>query len=243
MTNLTKLILVSLIALSTFCSAQSLPPTPQSLPAGSAVISDLKGDVWITASQQTTPVAAQKGQVIGPNTALESKKGSALLTLSDGSQVLVKPNTRVILQLPDASKGNFLEEMIGKIVAKVKKRTGNEPPFKMGTPSAVITVRGTQFLVDVTDKQQTIVQVYEGLVQVEGFGGGGHSVYLGPGYVTRVGRNDEPENPRRPLDEVPQGGSGAKSGKSSENEGWPDTNKPGESSGGAGESGDDGGPD
>jgi hypothetical protein len=187
------------VLISLICCGQS---TPQkiSTPAGSATITDLKGDVTVTASQTTTAIAAQKGQLLAPNTLIETQKGTALLILSDGSQILIKSNTRIILRLPDEAKGNFLEQLIGKIVAKITKRAGNEPPFKMGTPSAVITVRGTHFEVEVTRKQKTFVQVYEGLVQVEGLGGFSHPVMIQPGYTTQVGVNKFPEDPRRTLE-------------------------------------------
>lgn len=214
-----RLALLVVIFATAFGAAQTTPSPAAILPLGSAVINDFKGEVWVTAPQQPSGSAAQKGQLLGPNTMIETKKGSILLDLADGSQILVKPNSRLILHDPEESKGSFLEQLIGKIVAKVKKRTGNEPPFKMGTPSAVITVRGTQFLVEVTNKQRTFVQVYEGLVEVESFNGIGHPVYLSPGFVTQVSRNTPPENPRRPLDEIESGGSSADfSGKSGEHD-------------------------
>ncbi len=187
------------VLISLFCGGQSIPQKI-TVPAGSATITDLKGDVTVTASQTTTATAAQKGQLLTPNTLIETQKGTALLTLSDGSQILLKSNTRVILRLPDEARGNFLEQLIGRLVAKITKRSGNEPPFKMGTPTAVITVRGTHFEVEVTRKQKTFVQVYEGLVQVEGLGGFGHPVMIQPGYTTQVGVNRFPEDPRRTLE-------------------------------------------
>lgn len=191
------------------------------LPLGSAVISDMKGEVFVTLADQTVSNAAQKGQLLAPNSTVECKKGSVLLTLADGSQVLVKSNTRVILRSPEQSKGNFLEELIGKITATVKKRTGGEPAFKIGTPTAVITVRGTKFEVEVSKHQQTFVQVFEGLVEVNSFGGIGRPVYVQPGYVTRVSENQPPENPRKLFEDNERGASSspARSDKESDSEG------------------------
>lgn len=197
-----------ILAVGTLCwscalLAQGAPKEPVTIPAGSATITDVKGEVSVVVAQGT-PAAAYKTEVVGPNTTIETRKGSVLLVLSDGSQVLVNANSRIILRLPEDSKGNFLEQLIGKVIAKVKKRIGNEPSFQMGTPSAVITVRGTRFLVEVTKKQRTLVEVYEGLVEVKGFGIG-RPVLLQPGFTTQVGLNSTPESPRNASGEFEPG--------------------------------------
>jgi ferric-dicitrate binding protein FerR (iron transport regulator) len=84
--------------------------------------------------------------------------------------------------------------LMGKINAKVQKRLGNAPSFRMGTPTAVITVRGTRFAVDVDKKERTHVEVYEGLVEVAGFLHGA-PVMVRPGYSTGVEQNRDPEQP------------------------------------------------
>ena len=184
----------------------------ENLPAGSATIVDLKGEVLITLSGQTTPTTAQKGQALGPNTLIECRKGTVLLALADGSQVLVKDRTRVILRVPDEAQGNFLEQLMGKVVATVKKRVTGDPPFKMGTPTAVITVRGTKFMVEVNKSQRTFVEVFEGLVEVAGLRSGAPSVVLQPGYFTQVNTNLPPDTPRRLLDEAQREDSGGITG-------------------------------
>jgi len=64
----------------------------------------------------------------------------------------------------------------------------------MGTPTAVITVRGTRFSVEVGKKQKTSVEVFEGLVEVGGFGQG-PPVMLRPGFSTGVEQDRNPEPP------------------------------------------------
>ncbi|MGC2196010.1 MAG: FecR family protein, partial [Terriglobales bacterium] len=168
-------------------------PEPTSLPVGSATIAELKGDVEVH-SPQGDAVAAQRGTVLAAESKLDTKKGSVLLDLQDGSQVLVKANSHVVLKSPNQGKGYWLELLLGKINAKVQKRLGNAPSFRMGTPTAVITVRGTRFAVDVDKKQRTQVEVYEGLVEVGGFFHG-TPVILRPGYSTGVEQNRDPEQP------------------------------------------------
>ncbi len=166
------------------------------LPVGSATVADYKGEVALHAPDGTT-LAADRGMTLAAQTAIETGKGSILLSLQDGSQVLVKPHSHVVLKSPDQAPGYWLELNIGKLVAKVKKRLGNSPSFRMGTPTAVITVRGTRFEVEVDKKQRTRVEVYEGIVEVRGMGVTvGTGVMLRPGYLTHVQANRDPEKPQ-----------------------------------------------
>jgi hypothetical protein len=163
------------------------------LPVGSATIADLKGEVQIH-SPSGESVNAQRGATLAAESKIDTAKGSLLLNLEDGSQVLVKSNSHVVLKAPNEGKGYWLELLMGKINAKVQKRLGNAPSFKMGTPTAVITVRGTRFSVDVDKKERTQVEVYEGLVEVAGFSQGA-PVMVRPGFSTGVEHNHAPEPP------------------------------------------------
>jgi ferric-dicitrate binding protein FerR (iron transport regulator) len=141
-------------------------------------------------------VTGQRGTVLVAESRISTAKGSILLNLQDGCQVLVKAHTQVVLKNPGESHGYFLELLIGKITAKVQKRLGGAPSFRMGTPTAVITVRGTRFQVEVTKKNRTIVEVFEGLVEVEGLGGTSPPVFIKPGFRTGVEPNRAPDQPR-----------------------------------------------
>ncbi|HMK22171.1 MAG TPA: FecR family protein [Terriglobales bacterium] len=169
-------------------------PAPAALPLGSASIAEIKGDVQI-ANPQGGAISAQRGTVLAAESKITTAKGSVLLDLPDGSQVLVKPNSNVVLKAPDQGKGYWFELLLGRINAKVQKRLGNAPSFRMGTPTAVITVRGTRFSVDVDKKEHTYVEVYEGVVEVAGFFHGA-PVMVRPGYSTDVNPNHDPEPPR-----------------------------------------------
>jgi hypothetical protein len=92
-------------------------------------------------------------------------------------------------------------------------------PFELGTPSAVIAVRGTQFDVEVNLGNVTEVDVVDGLVEVYGRNAAGGSVLLEPGFSTRVGMDSGPEQPEptnemRPEVERPELGESEISGKS-----------------------------
>ncbi len=184
---------VGLMVILALAGATGQTPEPTALPVGSATIADLKGEVEVH-SQQGDAISPQRGAVLGTESKIDTAKGSILLNLQDGSQVLVKSNSHVVLKAPNQGRGYWLELLMGKISAKVQKRLGNTPSFRMGTPTAVITVRGTRFSVDVDKKQRTSVEVFEGLVEVAGFFHGA-PVMVRPGFSTGVEHNHDPEPP------------------------------------------------
>jgi ferric-dicitrate binding protein FerR (iron transport regulator) len=196
MTGLRR-ILLGIMAVLIFGAATGQNPEPAALPVGSATIAEMKGEVAFHSATGDV-LTGQRGTVLAAESKIDTVKGSVLLTLPDGSQVLVKSNSHVVLKAPPQDKGFWLELLLGKINAQIQKRLGNEPSFRMGTPTAVITVRGTKFSVDVNKKQKTSVDVYEGLVEVSGLRDGqiGAPVLLHPGFSTGVDQNRDPEQPR-----------------------------------------------
>jgi hypothetical protein len=189
----TRQMCVGLLIFLVYAGASGQNPAPSTLPAGSVTIAELKGEVNVH-SPQGQPLTPARGLTLAAESKIDTGKGSVLLDLQDGSQVLVKPNSHVVLKAPTQGKGYWLELLLGKINAKVQKRLGNAPSFRMGTPTAVITVRGTRFGVDVDKNQRTRVEVYEGLVEVAGFFHGA-PVMVRPGYTTGVESNHDPEQP------------------------------------------------
>jgi FecR protein len=191
-------VLLVLIALNA-SGQQAAPQQPTSLPVGSATVADLRGDVSLR-SPKGDPLAPRIGQVLDPESTIETGNGSILLTTHDGSQALVKSHSRVVLKSPEVGLGLCLELIIGKLMAKVQKRMGEDPPFRMGTPSAVITVRGTRFEVRVTKDKRTYVEVFEGVVEVRGIMVGGRSVLIRPGFSTDVQYERDPQQPRNRIE-------------------------------------------
>ena len=181
------------MVLSALCAVAQLdtPPLPATLPVGSATVGDFKGDVSIH-SPTGARLPARRGLQLEAESVSETRKGSILLNLEDGSQMLLKSNSRVSLKSPELSMGLYLELLVGRLVAKVQKRMGEIQPFRMGTPSAVITVRGTRFEVEVTKQGRTYVEVLEGIVEVQGLATGRHSVLIRPGFSTGIDPGRDP---------------------------------------------------
>ena len=172
---------------------------PVNAPFAGATISDWKGKIHVSmpGHAQSTPVI---GETLPPGTVLETGGGRLLLQLTDGSQVLIRAHTRLTVQQPSPSDPGYFQLLLGRIRAMITKHTGGAPPFELGTPSAVIAVRGTQFEVEVNRQQDTEVDVSQGVVEVTGRYS--HtSVLVRAGSSTRVVMDGAPEEPR-PSDEM-----------------------------------------
>lgn len=179
---------------------QQTSPIPASVPYAGATISDFKGMVKLQTPAQG-PISPTRGLALPPATIVSTEEGKILLHLQDGSEVLVRPHTRVVLAKPTGSDWRYLQLIIGRIRTEVQKRLGGAPPFQIGTPSAVISVRGTRFLVEVNRHNVTQVDVQEGLVEIKSAIGLGSPVLVGPGFSGRVGEDSAPE-PARPTREL-----------------------------------------
>jgi len=192
--------------------------TPATAAIAGATIAEWKGNVHLSLPGQS-PANPLRGEELPAGTILDTGSGKLLLRLSDGSEVLVRPHTRLQLQQPSWADPSYLQLLLGRIRALINKRTGGTVPFELGTPSAVIAVRGTEFDVEVNLRSVTEVDVIDGLVEVSGRSPGAGSVLLEPGFSTRVGLDSGPEQPEptnemRPEVERPEPGENEISAKS-----------------------------
>src|SRR5216684_4193059 len=204
---------------ATMASAQEQQPgsTPTAAAISGATIAEWKGNIRLSLPGQSFSYP-QRGEQLPRGTILDTGSGRLLLRLSDGSEVLVRAHTRLQVQQPSATDPSYLQLLLGRIRALITKRTGGAVPFELGTPSAVIAVRGTQFEVEVNSRNVTEVDVVDGLVEVIGRNATGGSVLLEPGFSTRVGMDSGPEQPEptneiRPEVERPEPGENEVGGK------------------------------
>ena len=184
-------------------AAQQAPSTTVSAPYAGATISDFKGKVGIQLPAQAFS-APVRGEVLPPDTTVNTDEGRLLLKLSDGSDVLVRPHTKLLLKQPETSGWKYFQLLIGRVRTQIQKRLGGSPAFQIGTPSAVISVRGTKFDVEVDRRGFTQVDVDEGVVELEAVTGRGESVMITAGFSSRVGMETGPEVPRPTQDLRPQ---------------------------------------
>src|SRR5580765_947087 len=198
--------LFTIIGLVLYCicaAAQEAPSPAVSAPYAGATISDFKGKVSIQLPAQAFS-APIRGEILPPDSTVSTDDGRLLLRLSDGSDVLVRAHTKLLLKQPEASGWKYFQLLIGRVRTQIQKRLGGSPAFQIGTPSAVISVRGTKFDVEVDRRGVTEVDVDEGVVELEAVTGRGESVMITAGFSSRVGLETGPEVPRPTQDLRPQ---------------------------------------
>jgi hypothetical protein len=134
-------------------------------PSGSAVVASMSGRVSIERAGELWTVSAgeavHNGQVIvtGPD-------GSAQLGLPDGSVVEVFPNSRVIYRANQFNLRDLLDIYLGRVRLQIQHLLPGDMPLRITSPTAVISVRGTVFEVEVDAVQDTTVSVDSGAVSV-----------------------------------------------------------------------------
>ena len=94
--------------------------------------------------------------------------GRVVIDLSDGSMVVIQPESVIILK--DFQQASSLRELfeisLGMVRVKINHFSGRPNPYRMNSPTASIAVRGTEFSIDVGAQGETQVVVYEGAVEV-----------------------------------------------------------------------------
>jgi hypothetical protein len=140
------------------------------------------------------PTAAQRGDVLFPGEEIDTRGGGHLtIELTDGSLVLVRPGSRVLLK--DFRAANTLRELfevlLGRVRVKINHFGGKPNPYRINSPTASIAVRGTEFSVAVNGVGDTEVIVYEGLVEVTSLSNPENKVLVHPGQGVIVRPNQD----------------------------------------------------
>ncbi|MDX6456808.1 MAG: hypothetical protein QOE55_505 [Acidobacteriaceae bacterium] len=203
MKNLSKILAV-LIALHVVSVSLGQAQTGE-IPLGSsggAVVLDISGKVEVH-NPNGGKMSLQRNSLLSEGTMVETSAGAKILfRLDDGSEILMGPHSRMLLKRDSLPGGTTLVEfLLGRLKAVITKRYTGSPSFLLGTPSAIVAVRGTRFYVEVNSHDVTEVDVEQGLVQVTGRIYPHSSVLLGPGSSTRVGADMNPE-PSSPTDRM-----------------------------------------
>jgi hypothetical protein len=126
-------------------------------------------------------------------TIITGRDGHAIFQVSDGSTFEVFPNARVVFRKNAGNWRDLLDVMLGRVRVHIEHLGEKPNPHRVLTPTAVISVRGTTFDIDVNeDDESTLVAVEEGLVEVRhALLGSDVRRELRPGESLRVYR-DEP---------------------------------------------------
>lgn len=146
----------------------------------SALNSSLRAEEWALFAGGV--VKPQQVVVTGPD-------GYAKLQVADGSTFEVFPNSRVTFRGNRSDWKDLLDLWLGRVKVHIQKLNGQPNNNRVTTPTAVISVRGTIFDVQIEDLDDTtLVSLEEGIVDVYNKQQGG-GVTLRPGESVRVFKN------------------------------------------------------
>ena len=111
----------------------------------------------------------------GGDTVRTGVRASATLSFDDGSKVDLGPNSSFILEESSSGRSR-IKLSFGSLRAFVQKLQARQ--FQVRTPTAVCSVRGTEFRVEVQNGGRTVIDLYKGLLGVED--GRGQQVLMHP---------------------------------------------------------------
>ncbi len=140
-------------------------------------ISELKGVARVRRPNTVSWNEVPAHYVLAPGDELKTDRGArATLLFDDGSRVEVGPNSSYLLEEAESGKTS-MSLSFGRLKAWVTKATSRR--FAVRTPTAVCSVRGTEFGVDVARDGNTRVELFSGLLGVADQKG--NEVLLQPG--------------------------------------------------------------
>ncbi len=153
---------------------------------GTVFIQTDNSDIWKPVTNKTS---FEEGDLV--RTGADS---SVVLTYPDESHTAVAPNSELtILLMTSAEDGSrqeiVLRQEIGSTRNVVQPLPSADSRFEIQTPSAIVTVRGTEFMVDVDSAGSTKVAVDEGIVEVSAQG---MTIALNAGETTTVSLGSPP---------------------------------------------------
>lgn len=134
-----------------------------------ARVSSVRGVATLSNAARSGNFPLRKFDVLKPGDVVETgATGRVVISLSDGSQITVLPNSHIVLKdfRQASSLRELLEVALGRVRVKIHHLGKRPNPYRVNSPVASIAVRGTEFIVAVQASTETWVAVVEGLVEV-----------------------------------------------------------------------------
>jgi len=161
----------------------------------------VQGDAKAQPGGQGAWASLKSGDMVAQKSNLKTGAESALeITFEDGSSFFLRSDTQMgILKAQKVLNAQLVRDLYlgtGRVLTTVKEATGEAPRFKIRTPSAIASVRGTEFRVAVDEAQKTFTEVMKSLVTVAA---AEKSVDLAQGEGTMVKKGEPPLPPRKLL--------------------------------------------
>lgn len=148
---------------------------PAHAETAAATLTAARGDVTVRAPKERSYGKAAAGMALADRARLRTGDGAeAKLRFPDGSEVVVHPQSEVLVHPPAHGEGaggrapGSVMLFFGRVWSKIAKSQGAGNSFEVRSANAVAGVRGTQFEVGVAQDGSTRVVVREGSVAVSG---------------------------------------------------------------------------
>ena len=160
-------------------------------------------DILVAGSSTWQPVEMD-AQIEAGTRVRTGPAASARLVFFDGSTTDLAPDTEIsIVQMRSRRQGEgkviILQQRTGQTYYRVQPLLDADSRFEIETPSAVASVRGTEFALDVGADGATLVVVVEGLVNVKAQE---VTISVEAGHGT-LARPQQPPEPARPASTLP----------------------------------------
>lgn len=156
---------VLLVGMAVVMAAVCAPAAKAQLGSSTAQVATITGRVSVERGGELWTMTA--GQTIqGGQVLVTGQDGYAQLALPDGSMLEVFPNSRLVFRANRFSLRDLLDLYVGKVRLQIQHLIDQTQPLRVTSPSAVISVRGTVFEVEVDPSQDTVVSVETGAVSV-----------------------------------------------------------------------------
>jgi hypothetical protein len=158
-----------------------------------ARIASVSGTALLSNGSQASSIA-KSGDVLLPGEEIDTRGGGRLtIELTDGSLILVRPGSMVLLKdfRTASSMREMFEILLGRVHVKINHFGGKPNPYRINSPTASVAVRGTEFSVAVSGIGETEVVVFEGLVEVTNLSNPQDKVLVNPGQGVIVRPNQD----------------------------------------------------
>jgi len=171
---------VLLLAAAVAGQAQSGMSTAVVMTLSGRVSLERQGELWVLMAGQT--VSAGQVIVTGPD-------GHVTLELPDQSTLEVFPDSRLTFRANRFNWSDLVDIFLGKIRLHIQSISPGEQPYRVTSPTAVISIRGTVLEVEVDSGEDTTVFVEAGVVGVRHRLFPGKEVLVESGQSLRVLQN------------------------------------------------------
>jgi ferric-dicitrate binding protein FerR (iron transport regulator) len=128
-------------------------------------VTSLKGDVSVLRKGLAQQVKITEDMQFGPGDKITTGAGGDIsLVMVDGSRIEISENSQ--FEIVDSSQDSSITKLNkGKIKAYVHKMFYRR--YEVHTPSVAVSIRGTEFEINIDEKGHTHVTVYEGNVEIQ----------------------------------------------------------------------------